>query len=316
MRSLFSILILLVTTAVVHAATDTARIILNTPAGKIYGTIKFGLTNRGKTPVVLIIPGSGPTDRDGNSQGLINDQYLALADSLAQHGISTLRYDKRGIAASKAAAPAEKDLRFDMYIQDAEGLIRLLKKDRRFSKVFVLGHSEGSLVGMRAVQHIGVTGFISLAGASMPADSIIVKQLRDMERVPPELIDSSIALFAKLRNGEKIESSPKALDPVFRSSVRPYMASWMKYDPSVEIKKVSVPTIIIQGTTDIQIDTASAHILAQAKPDAELVMIKGMNHVLREAPLDRQTNFETYTLQFLPLKQELVDTIVRFVKSH
>jgi pimeloyl-ACP methyl ester carboxylesterase len=175
---LFSILSLSVTVR----AMEEQSVSLDTPTGKING--KIGLPDAEKPPIVLLIAGSGPTDMDGNTNSggfsMKNNSLKLLAEGLAQRGIATLRFDKRGIASSSAAAKKERDLRFEDYVADAQGWIDRLSDDSRFSDVFVLGHSEGSLIGMLAsVDNPKVKGFISLAGAGRPAASISQSPLVD-----------------------------------------------------------------------------------------------------------------------------------------
>ena len=159
-----------------------------------------------------------------------------------------MRYDKRGIAESKGAGKSETDLRFDDYVNDAKEWTQLLKKDKRFSKVIVIGHSEGSLIGMIA----GTTAdkFISIAGAGQSADKILKEQLSSQ---PKEVQDLSFPMIDSLKNGKTIDNVPPMLNSLFRPTVQPYMISWFKYDPQNEIKKLSILTLILQGTTDIQV---------------------------------------------------------------
>ncbi|MDR2214067.1 MAG: lysophospholipase, partial [Pseudomonadales bacterium] len=141
---------------------------LEIPAGTIHGTLLLPQAAT-SVPVVLMIAGSGPTDRDGNTVGLLgkNDSLLLLAQALAEHGIASLRYDKRGIAASREAGPSDADLRFENYAEDASAWLDLLAQDSRFSTRYLLGHSEGSLLGMLALRTHPEVAFISIAG---PAD--------------------------------------------------------------------------------------------------------------------------------------------------
>jgi alpha/beta superfamily hydrolase len=124
-----------------------SEILLKTPTGTLSGTLLIP-GEISKYPVALIIAGSGPTDRDGNNTSMKNNSLKLLATSLAEHQIASLRYDKRGIGASREAAISEADLRFEDFIEDARDWIGLLIKDKRFSEVIVIGHSEGSLIGM------------------------------------------------------------------------------------------------------------------------------------------------------------------------
>ena len=128
-------------------------------------------------PVVLIIAGSGPTDRNGNQSGMVNNALKQLAHALAQQGIASLRYDKRGVAGSYPAGINEAELRFDHYVDDAKGWIESLNQSPRFSDVWVMGHSEGSLIGMRAAQTSDVSRFISLSGPAQGAAQILSQQL-------------------------------------------------------------------------------------------------------------------------------------------
>jgi pimeloyl-ACP methyl ester carboxylesterase len=307
---LFSLCLVFVLCGLVTAAQQSSEIILHTPTGDIHGTLQLPAAQK-KVPVVLIIAGSGPTDRDGNNKIVKNNSLKMLADSLQQHGIATVRYDKRGIAESKAAAPDEKDLRFDNYIDDVVGWMRLLKKDKRFSKLFVAGHSEGSLIGMAAASRTKADGFISIAGAGERADKVLRKQLA--VQIQPQMVDSCNNILDKLVAGEHVPNTDKKLDMLFRASVQDYLISWFKYDPQAEIAKLKIPVLIIQGTTDMQVDTAQAHMLAAAAPKAKLVIIEKMNHIFKESEADRQKNMEVYMNGNLPVMTELVTAITDFV---
>jgi len=283
---------------------------LNTDTGNIEGTLLIPDTTV-ISPVALIIAGSGPTDRNGNNPAMTNNCLLMLADSLAQHGIASLRYDKRGIAKSQSAGLDESQLRFEDYIQDAVGWIAYLRSDSRFGDIIVIGHSEGSLIGMIASQQGAADKFISLAGIAQTADNIIREQLQTQA---PAILAVANPILDSLAQGKTVSDVPSTLYSLFRPSVQPYMISWMKYDPTVEIAKLKIPVLIIQGTTDIQVKVKEAQALAKANPEAQIRIIDGMNHILKPAVADPQTNFKTYTDPNLPLMPEMVKSIVHFIK--
>ena len=267
-----------------------------------------------RVPAVLILPGSGPTDRNCNSPGGINtDAYKLIANELAKQGIASLRIDKRGVAASAAAAAKEEDLRFDTYIQDAGAWITFLKQQKRVSNIFVLGHSEGALVGSVAAQRSGVAGFISLAGAGLRAAEILRRQLGP--QLTGDLKARAFSALAELEAGRLVANPPPELVALFRPSVQPYLISWFKIDPAAEIAKLKMPVAIVQGTTDLQVTVDDAKALAAARPDAKLTIIDGMNHILRAAPLDRAANIATYSQPTLPLKPELMPALIAFVRN-
>lgn len=293
------------------AKNDTAyietKITLKTKTGEIFGTLttpeKFD-----KIPIVLVIAGSGPTDRDGNNPMMKNNSLKILASELSKNNIASLRYDKRGIAESQSAGKNEEEFRFDDLVNDAKEWIQLLKQDDRFSKIIVIGHSEGSLIGMLTGSN--ADKFISIAGAGWSADKILKEQLNSQ---PKEIQDLSFPIIDSLKNGKTFENVSPMLNVLFRSTVQPYIISWFKYDPQNEIKKLSIPILIIQGTNDIQVSVEDAKRLSNANKNAELVLIKDMNHILRITDGDLQENIATYSMGDLPIANELVKSITDFI---
>jgi hypothetical protein len=323
MRFLFSFLLALLPLSLFAIEKDST-VSLSTSTGKIYGTLTLPAQKahvQERVPIVIIIAGSGPANRDGNSElmggakVLTNNSLLALGDSLAKYGIASLRYDKRGIGASKSAAPDEESIRFDDYVSDAIAWVKMMQHDPRFSKVFIAGHSEGSLVGMLAAQRVRIAGFISISGVAVTADSIIMEQLGRSPAISSVTLDSLRQFFSVLRGGHFIDSIPKGIYQMFlRKSVQPYLISWMKYVPAHEIAKLKMPVLIIQGTTDIQVDTVQAFALKAAKPNAKLVIIDRMNHVLKDLPSrDLADNQLSYMDPGFLLSPKLTPAISGFV---
>lgn len=284
-------------------------VLLKTATGDIEGTLMTPESKAAKT-VALIIAGSGPTDRDGNNPAMKNNSLKMLAAELNKNGIASLRYDKRAIGKSQKAGPREADLRFEHYVNDAKAWIIYLNKELKFGSVIVIGHSEGSLIGMIASQDKNVSKFVSIAGAGQSADRIIREQLKSQ---PMSVTIPANAILDKLAKGETAENVPPMLNSLFRPSVQPYMISWIKYDPLKEIAKLKIPVLIVQGTTDIQVGLEDANRLAKALPGAKLIVIEGMNHIMKQAPADRQMNILTYTQPDLPLKKELVSCLIPFI---
>ncbi|MDN4527682.1 alpha/beta hydrolase family protein [Fictibacillus fluitans] len=288
---------------------------VETPTGKLYGSL---LTPDGGTkyPVALIIPGSGPTDRNGNSPALggKNNSLKMLAEALKKHGIASVRYDKRGAGKNAQAVIPQKDMRFGQNVDDAKKWLDKLKQDERFSKVVVIGHSEGSLVGMLAAEKNNADAFISLAGAGHSIDQVLKQQLK--ASLPQDQYHKSESILGQLKQGETVNDVPGSLKSVFNPSVQPYYISWMKYDPAKEIRKLNLPALIINGKHDIQVPASEAETLKKAKPEAELLLVDKMNHVLKEAPAEREANLKTYTDPSLPLADGLESGMVEFLQKH
>lgn len=284
-------------------------ITLQTSTGKIFGTLCIPAKMK-RFPVALIIAGSGPTDRDGNSMGENCEPYKILAHRLAANNIASVRYDKRGVGESMDAMIGESDLRFDNYVDDARAWVDTLKKSRRYTQVIVIGHSEGSLIGMIVAK--SADKYVSISGPGRKADIDLKRQLANM---PEGMRDTAYRILDSLSQGLLVSHVPMKLWMLFRKSVQPYMISWFKYDPQDEIRKLHIPILIIQGTNDVQVDTSDAKLLAAADPKAKLVLITNMNHVLRVVTGDRAENIKTYNEPDLPLSDTLVEDISEFINA-
>ena len=285
---------------------------LNTPTGTLYGSLVLPKSDK-PVPVVLIIAGSGPTDRNGNNtQGGRNDSLKKLAWRLAQNNIASVRFDKRGIAQSQPAAPDERTLNLDQYVTDAVAWGNLLKADPRFADVFVLGHSEGALIASLAAPAMDAAGVISIAGTARPVGQVLREQLQ-RNNMPPGLLQRSVELIHTLESGRTDDNVPEALQVIFRPSVQPYLISLLRYDPAKAFAALKMPALIIQGTHDIQVDVNDARLLKAAKPDADLALIEGMNHVMRIVPMHMKRQVQSYNDPNQRLSSELGDRIVRFI---
>ena len=305
--SIFLFLNIAVLASNIDTTSIETQITLTTKTGQIFGTLttpkKFN-----NISVALLISGSGPTDRDCNNPVMKNDAFKKLAHELAGKNIASVRYDKRGIAESKTAGKSEADLRFDDYVNDAKGWIQLLKHDKRFSKIIVIGHSEGSLVGM--IVATNADKFISIAGAGQSADKILKVQLSSQ---PKQVQDLTFPIIDSLTMGRTVANINPMLNSLFRPSVQPYMISWFKYDPQIEIEKLLIPVLIVQGTNDFQVSVEDATRLNKANPKSQLVLIEKMNHIFRIVDGDKAANIKTYSDATLPIADELVKSITNFV---
>ncbi len=290
----------------------TEEKVLSTPTGDLKGTLVMPQNSKSFS-LVIIQAGSGPTDRNGNSGlGVKANAYRLVAEALSKKNIATLLIDKRGVASSMKAVKSEANMRFDDYIDDLIAWVGLLKSDKRVSKLFLAGHSEGSLVAMIAAQKVKVNGYISIAGAGESIDKIIVWQYIQQAPKVALVVDS---LFTRMRRNQKLDSVPKSLMSIFRPSVQPYMLSWMLHNPCAEIRKLKIPILILQGTTDIQVQVKEAEALKTCKPSATLKIIQGMNHCLKLAPEDVAKNYATYADASLPLIPGLIEEIVTFINK-
>ncbi len=264
-----------------------------------------------QTKLVILIAGSGPTNRNGNSMvGGVNNSLKFLAEGLAQNGIAVFSYDKRIFAQMLNKTMDEKTLSFEDFINDAKDVIAYYKSQKKYSKIIIAGHSEGSLIGMVAANGT-VDGYVSLSGAGRPIDEVISEQVVKNSPSMKEAVDKD---FVLLKEGKTFENKNPLLESLFRESVQPYMISWIKYNPQNEIKKLSIPILIINGTKDLQVPPSDAELLNKANPKSELKIIENMNHIFKEIKND-EDNVKSYSDSKLPVVPELIDTMTTFVNS-
>lgn len=287
-------------------------VVLPSEPAPLHGTL---LTPEGPTrAVAVILPGSGPTDRDGNSPGgLVASTYRLLAEGLAEHGVATVRIDKRAIGQSAAAMIAEQDLTFQTYVDDARGWAAETARVTGRPCVWLIGHSEGSQIALAAAQgrNDTVCGLVLLSGAGRPAGVVLREQFE--AGLPEALKAPALAVLEELEAGRPVSDPPAALAALFRPSVQPYLISWISLDPVDLIVDYDGPVLIGHGSTDIQVSMADARALSEAQPAARLVVWDGVNHVLKVAPLDRAANIAVYGDPALPLAPGVVDDVAGFI---
>ncbi len=257
----------------------------------------------------IIISGSGPTDRDGNSTSLKSDYLKMLAEGLFENGISSYRYDKRGVGNSIGKIKSGDEVKFSDFINDAINIINHFRGTNKFKKVVVIGHSEGALIGMIASRLIA-DSFISIAGAGEDYLTLIQRQLSIQ---PPYVKSMSDPVIEKLKNKELVDSVPPLLNSLFNNTVQKYLIDASSYDPKQEISKLDIPVLIVQGSNDIQIEVTDAQLLHNAAKKSRLEIIQGMNHVFRQAPENRLLNMQTYGNPELSIDDSLVNLIVDFL---
>lgn len=305
--TLFSILCYSQTETVIKSFIKEEIAINSLLNGALYSPLK----QNKKTNLVILIAGSGPTDRDGNQKGVANNSLKYVSEELAKNDIAVFSYDKRIIAQMKTGTVNEATLTFDDFITDATSVLLFFKNQKKYNKIIIAGHSEGSLIGMIAANG-KADAFISLAGAGRTIDAILVEQIT---KQAPFLKEETQKNLDILKSGQTFELKNPMLASIFRESVQPYMISWIKYNPQIEIAKLQTPVLIVNGTKDLQVTIQEAELLKKAKPEAELVLIENMNHIFKEINGDDSENMKSYSNPDVPIVTKLTSTITTFVKS-
>ena len=294
--------------ALIQTAPVSQEIFILSQPAPLHGTL---LTPAETRAAAVLIPGSGPTDRDGNQLPAVQAATLRLlAEALAEEGIATVRIDKRGIGASGAAALSEAALRFDHMAEDARAWATDLAARTGRDCVWLIGHSEGGLVAqVAATDDPNVCGLVLLASAGRPAADVLREQLAAL---PQPLNDQAMHALSELEAGRTVESIP-GLEALFRPSVQPYLISWFRHDPRELAAAWDRPMLIVHAGRDIQLGEADADALSAAQPNAERLDLDGVNHVLKAAPEDRAGNIAVYADPDAPLTEGLADAVAAFI---
>ena|SRR3989442_1297660 len=276
---------------------------IKSDALELGGTLVMPRGATGRVPVVVIIAGSGPTDRNGNSlMGIRPNSYAQLAWQLAERDIASLRYDKRGMPGTKGTFDLTK-MTLDDFATDARAAAESLAHDSRFSKVVLLGHSEGSALALIAArQGAPVVGVISVSGLGRPLGVVMREQLaRQFDSATLVRYDTAMAQYLR---GEQPKDVPPQLTVLFVPINLSFMKSLTSFDPPAAIRAVRQPVLIVQGGRDLQVTVADAERLRAAKPEAQLVVVPLANHVLKQATdttlIGQMPTYQKATVPILP----------------
>jgi len=282
------------------AQVKSEEININNQAIQLPGTLSY---TADKSPLIIWVHGSGGVNRDGNQPQYIK-QFRA---AINKENIAFFSYDKR-TANPKNAAFLNDILIYD-FVADVEEVVNHFKNDDRFSEIILVGHSQGSLIAMMALEN--VDKYISIAGAGETIDKTLVRQVTAQSAEFGKLTESY--LIELKETGEIKQVDPNLLS-LFSKQNQPFLASWINVNPIEEIKNVTIPTLIINGDKDLQVQVSDAENLKAAKPNAELVIIKNMNHVLKEIQKE-EDNMKSYMTPNFPISKQLIQTIIEFVKK-
>ena len=259
--------------------------------------------------LAIIIAGSGPTDRDGNNSSMKSNYLKMLAEELNKKGISSFRYDKRGVSKSLGDIKSPNEIQFLDYVNDAKSIINHFKDTKKYKKIVIIGHSEGSLIGMLASKSIA-DGFISIAGAGVDYLTLIQRQLSNRA---PYIKSMSDPIIEQLKKNKLVDSVPPMLNNLFGTNLQRFLIDASSFDPAAEISKLLIPILIIQGTNDIQVEVKDAEILHTASSKSKLKIIQGMNHVFRQVSENFILNLQTYANPDLPIDENLPVIISEFI---
>lgn len=282
------------------------EILLKNDSIELSGTLSYTKT---KVPLIIWVHGSGNVDRNGNQAGVnIKANYIKqFRELINKEGIAFYSYDKR--TSNPKNFKHSKNIVFDDFVKDVNIAVNHFKNDTRFSKIVLVGHSQGSLTAMLASKN--VDKLVSLAGPGESIEKAMVKQITKQNAI---LGKAAAEHFKELRETGTIKTVNPFLVSIFQKANYPFLINWIKYNPAHEIKRLNIPILIINGDKDLQVKVEDAKALHKAKPSSELVIIKNMNHVLKHIEKDAD-NMNSYYKADFPISKELITRIINFIKK-
>ncbi|MBE4909837.1 alpha/beta hydrolase [Bacillus luteolus] len=283
-----------------------------------------------KFPLVVMVHGSGPTDRDSNAKGMPLNIFKEISEVVAKEGFASIRYDKRGIGASKGDY-YEAGV-YDL-IDDARAVLEYAKKHQNIdgNRVILLGHSEGSILAPFVNEIISVDGMILLSGTAEPLAETMkwqrqemindIRSLKGFEGWVTRLIklDEKIT---KMNDGliKVISETDKA---VIRYKGKKMNAKWnrehLQFDVSKPLQKVNCPVLAITGTKDVNVKLSDLEkIKALVQGECETHIIQDMTHMLRKTDVANSMSkiMNDYKKSIKqPIDSELKDIIITWLRN-
>lgn len=290
----------------------SAAIRIPTYSGELFGTMEYK-NPENKSIAVLILADGGAVDRNGNSSDGFNQSYCLrlLALELAKFGVASLRYDKRGIGLSEVSPAYANELTFDDYVEDAVHCVHFLKQEMGFAKVIIVGHGEGALTGALAAQKAPVDGLVSIGGTAKNAAVLLHEQLqRRLSGIELQQVDY---ILKQLHEGFFIDAVPERFEALFSPAIQPFLMSLFRYDPVIETKKLKIPVAFLHGNRDLQVPFTDATALKNGSSNATLLLLEGMNHVLKQVDSDHDIQTAFYQNPSIPISKPLVVSMMSFV---
>jgi alpha-beta hydrolase superfamily lysophospholipase len=261
-------------------------------------------------PVAILIAGSGSTDHDGNGPRIKPATLKKLSEALAARGIATLRYDKRGAGGWKGEYGKPEDFRFKDYVDDAAALVNHLRASAKFSRVVVIGHSEGGLVGILTARRVPVDKLVLLAVAARTQGDLLKAQLE--KKLPPDKFAAVAKAIDSIVSGEIVDPPPPglAIPPSLQSGI----ASAFREDPIAPLQKIEEPILIVAGGRDSQLARLDFLALTTAASAAKTLWLPEMNHVLVDVT-DDADDLAAYNQPERPLDADMIETVADFIKT-
>lgn len=269
-------------------------------------------------PLVVLVAGAGPTDRDGNNYNVPGKTNVLklLATGLAERGIASFRYDKRGSGQAYRYESREQQVSFNRHASDLVAILEKLQKEVGISRFVIAAMNEGAWTAALAINKatsrgIPVDGFAVLdASGKKPLDILRenLAELDDSVRKEAEKIIQAIL------DGVPYKEPSEPLRDFFSPQKREWLYSWLTMNPAQEIASIKAPLILVRGEKDQQVPEDEFQLLMTLRPNAIARLIPGMNYMLKKVATSEE-NYDSFTNPDYPIPAELFDLLEAIAKA-
>jgi pimeloyl-ACP methyl ester carboxylesterase len=286
--------------------------------GFLPGTLELPPTAGSGIPLVILMSGAGTTDRDGNNFNVPGktDALALLASGLAQKGVASFRFDRRGAGEAYSIEKPGQQTGLYAHSGDAAKLIAYFSADARFSRIVLAGMNEGAWIGAMAVSLVEAGGFFAdglvvLDSAGTPPIETLTESLSTLDEATR--LEARAIIKAILDHGDYPEPS-EALSDFFTTGRREWLESWLKFDPPKIFAELQCPVLFVFGQKDMQVEPKSFERLLAARPGAPARIIPGMNYALKAVGSEEE-NFKSFTNPEFPVPKSLIELVAAFAKA-
>ena len=284
--------------------TEEVSFVNTEDSASLAGTLTYpvGYNSKRKVPVVIMVTGSGLQNRD--EELFEHKPFLVIADFLARNGIASLRYDDRGAGLSTGDI---ENVTTEGFCRDAAAGIAFLRKTGHFSKIGVLGHSEGGSIAFMLAAQKKCDFIVSMAGPGLRGDSIIVEQTNELLR----------------QQGQPATMTVRQMRlTMLLQKTNPWYDYFVDFDPAPVIKQIKCPALLLNGDKDSQVMAASNIPVIRALlsdnekhqlPDNQVIKVyPGLNHLFQHCTTGMPAEYGSIEET---ISEEVLHDIAEWIKN-
>jgi len=282
------------------------------------GTLLIPESSSTYPAIVILLSGSGTSDRNGNNFSVPgrSDSLALLARALASRSVASFRFDKRGSGEAYAMAESGLSVSLDRHIEDAARIIGEFIRSGLYSRTIVVGMNEGAWIGAAALNRLKSQGLFAdgLAAIAVSGERPLDLLQSSLEGLSPALQQEASAITEAILSDRPFSQPSEQLADFFAPQRIHWLKSWLAFDPAREFAQVEVALLLIYGAKDLQVSRPAFERLLDARPQAAARSIPSMNYALKLVKSETE-NYDSFTNPAYPVPEALVDLLAAFARA-